>query len=273
MKDETTTPRVLVSIPYAHKDADVIARAVNSIDRGPNPTIVVTADGHYDRGPLQTTGPVIFHTLPKLGRYFIDAVTSRAGILAGYTHWTTHDADDWSAPHRLSTLLAVMDETGADVVVGGEQVHGQIRTTQVSPKPTTRTRQIRHNWHMSALYRLPIPALIIHPEYPVGWDSLMSMILAYCGDVKVAYDHAPTYHREKRAGSLTTDPKTNFGSATRAQAVAQMGRLWRKFPTAYTYDQAVELVKGTINKRVDSIVDHYAHNLAAVLTAHQSVTP
>src|SRR5690606_31956552 len=173
-------------------------------------------DGHYNRWPLQTTGPVIFHTLPKLGRYFIDAVTSRAGLLAGYTHWTTHDADDWSAPHRLSTLLAVMDETGADVVAGGEQVHGQIRATQVSPKPTTRTRQIRHNWHMSALYRLPIPAFIIHPEYPVGWDSIMSMILAYWGAGKRAYARAPTSHRVTRPAPRPADPEPTPGAAARS---------------------------------------------------------
>ena len=139
------------------------------------------------------------HTLnANHGAYFCHQLVLLA---SPHEWWSPHDADDWTDPDHLERLAA---KRGSATVSGSIWFHD---------------RQGHVNRH-DATYWIGLygrERLLsfggFNPAERVGQDSLTLHMLRLSG--KVARTHVPTYHRVKRNGSLTTDPRTGMRSTYR----------------------------------------------------------
>jgi predicted O-methyltransferase YrrM len=247
------TAQITVSIPY-HGCPHTIRRAVESV-LGQTITdlrcvVVNDADTGTPPWPYLThiTDPrLIRHDLPvNRGRYFADAVTLAA---CDTPWWMVHDADDWSEPAWLERLLDL--STDVDVVLGAQVVHHLGGAEQVEPvKQFVADGRLRHHAHMAGLWRTGWLRRVggPHPDYRVGYDTLMTALPWLVGRVAVLGD--ALYHRQRRPRSLTTAPATGMRSPLRRQTVRNLHSLWTR--VAAVADRGPDAVGDVIESTVRS---------------------
>jgi hypothetical protein len=202
----------------------------------------------------------------RRGRYFIDAVT-----LAATTSrwWTVHDSDDEAEPGWLESMVALATRFNADVVQADQLVHmicGGEPAMERVPGPTQWAGEYRHFAHMAGLWsadwlrRVGGP----HPEYRVGWDTMLSSLAREYGRVAIHRGH-PCYHRCRRKGSLTTSKYTGVGSVIRMGCDAGMRELWDKLSAsgASDVDSAGAMIKQDIGQVTIDVVARYARLLSS----------
>lgn len=204
--------------------------------------LVVVNDGG-EQPDLPTDPRLVYFPLEQnRGRYYCDAVT----LEACDTEWfTVHDADDWSEPSRYEHMLAL---AGSHNVVTGGLLNYDMRNSFRHPAPPLRRgdpNRIQHLWHMSALYRTETLRGLIAPSFRVGYDTLLANFLSITADV--AFDDALLYHRVRRMGSLTTDPRTNISSPLRRTEAAQLLAMWRSVSRR---KPSLEHLKALVRQRV-----------------------
>jgi glycosyltransferase involved in cell wall biosynthesis len=182
---------------------------------------------------------VRFYLPENRGRYYCDAVVSHAC----QTPWlTAHDSDDWSEPNRLQEMMRVARL--ADVVPGVDVVHqmnGRLRVRRPLITAPRHRLQIPHMWHISAVYKTEIFQALIHPGFRVGYDSLLSAMIA-ASTIRAVPCQRARYHRVGRIGSLTTALETGIGSPARLAEIERLMEIWRRVPTKPTLEELQKII-------------------------------
>lgn len=214
-----------VSMPTWRTPPDLVARAVACVldQTHTDLTLILIGDGvDPPRLPDYDERLVVFTLDRNRGRYYADAVAAAACT----SEWfTIHDDDDISDPDRYRRMLAAAGD--ADVVAGaildvtadGRQ---RILRSNIVPSPV----RLNHFWHLSALYRTETIRGMIHPGFRVGYDSLLSSLLAWTANV--VRHPEPLYRRMQRDASLTRHPDTGIGSPYRRAEVDRLTALLRR---------------------------------------------
>lgn len=256
-----------VSLP-TYRNPDTLRRAVDSVlgQTYRELTLVVVNDGEDATEAFEPLSDIIDPRLVRFsletnhGRYFCDCVVAHACR----TEWfTVHDSDDWSEPQRLKEMMHLAERQHADVVPGAETIHGA--TTRIR-RPLLRfpNRPLPHMWHLSALYQTRVFQAVIHPGFRVGYDSLMSAMLALT-NLKIVPSNFPRYHRVAREGSLTKDARTGIGSEFRKQEIEGLMHLWQQVPRSPTLIDLSKIVSRSIHIQDAYAVEKEADRLREVL--------
>jgi hypothetical protein len=135
--------------------------------------------------------------------------------------YMVQDADDWSAAERLEDLLALAEQTGAELLSGQEmRVTPGVAEIQlrVLPLDVNRAleRELGHSVsHSGSLIGRALAKRIggFDPELRVTADTDFALRAAHAG--RVANLASFCLFRRMRPGSLTSSPETGFGSAVR----------------------------------------------------------
>lgn len=256
-------PLVTVSMPY-FGSPETVRRAVDAVlaQTMTDLRLVVVCDGARPLDPATArdvlgdiTDPrlVVFRLDENRGRYFADAVT----LTACESPWfASHDADDEADPRWLERMLdaGTMPTSGRllDYVSTAQRVEGANGVFAVEkPKAGLPRQTLTHYAHMAGLWRtewLRDVAGGPHPEFRVGYDTLLSMIARSWGE-GVNLDE-PLYTRYRRAGSLTTARQTGMRSRYRAEQRVRLTRLW----------EAVRDVEGTASTTPRDIIRREARD-------------
>lgn len=197
---------ITVCIPYFNAPdllnraaASVLAQTVTDLQ------LVVVGDGEdpIANGALHPSSYLdprcVVHVLPEnRGPYFAQQVVLSATPHAWYA---VVGADDWIEPDHLERFAAL----GATAAVPGNVwLHAYDEPVRIH----------RGNFEVGLFAVDRLRALGGHnPAERLGQDTLMKRLLALTGPVVELL--APTYHRVKRAGTLTTSPATRRGSPAR----------------------------------------------------------
>ncbi|MCB0112254.1 MAG: glycosyltransferase family 2 protein, partial [Caldilineaceae bacterium] len=215
-------PSVIVSLPY-FRAKPYIARAVESIlaQSYPHLTVVVVNDG--DEEPpwpalahLADPRLVRFDLAANQGRYFADAVVLAAGDAP---YLLIQDADDWSEPARIATLLRRLRETHAEVISSATRLHNektrQAQTLRYPGLAQPLTAQFKHRADHHCLFTTAALRRIggNYGGFRIGYDTLLINFLLMSS--RVSYLDQPLYHRYVRPNSLTHSRQTGFQSAAR----------------------------------------------------------
>lgn len=257
-----------VSLP-TWRNPETLRRAVDSVlsQTHTQLNLVVVSDGE---DATEAFRPLADITDPRLirfslaenhGRYFADCVVAHACE----TEWfTVHDSDDWSEPRRYQEMMLLAKRQKADVVPGAETIHMQRRIRVRRPLMSFPNKPLPHMWHLSALYKTEVFRAVSHPGFRVGYDSLMSAMLAG-SDLKIVPMQHPRYHRVGRNGSLTADPQTGIGSEFRKQEIEGLMYLWSQVPPHPTLEILEKIVHQSVHIKDGLAVEKEADRLRSML--------
>lgn len=204
----------------------------------------------------------VFHLQENRGRYFIDAVATR---ICPTKWWMPHDADDWSDPHRIESLIRAAN-SHTDVVFtpfinhhqDGKQKYRSIRHLGRSA--------LRREYvtHMSQLWRVDFARPLMHPGMRVSWDGFATSAALLTGNVVILNE--PTYHRVYRPGSLVTSRATGRGSPLRRSQRRHQRELWRTAIKAYRVaGNNQRAIHKVISNSIDSSVMDDVENQSTML--------
>lgn len=148
----------------------------------------------------------------------------------GYDGYLFQDADDWSAPDRLETLLAEAERTGAELV-GCQEVliDCEATTAQLVHYPLDVNQAVIDRpgsfalAHHTAVVARDLMARVggFATGLRIGADSELLPRVARAGVVRNVARCC--YFRRRRGGSLTTADETGMESALRARVAALLG--------------------------------------------------
>lgn len=158
------------------------------------------------------------------GRYFADSVSLEANP---YKFFLPTDADDVSDPHRLLRLMRRADVYSA--VFHHQKVLWRNGTVSLERTPLLMRKlgpKMRHLAHWSGIYKTKALREIggIHPDFRVGYDTLIVNLLRMAGQVSIITNFL--YTRRVRDNSLTVAEATNYKSPHRAKARIELQRLY-----------------------------------------------
>lgn len=225
--------QLVVSMPTFRTPRDLLDRAVRSVldQTYEDLLLVVVNDGGERLSGMPSDSRLMVWDMDRnRGRYFADAVVTRALSSRLDWLWSVHDADDWSEPERFDRLLPHAED-GA--VISPYWRHQRGKTWVQEPardrvrKPTEGFVHIAH-W-VSGAYTVERVERAggVHPGFRIGFDTLFVRMLVLTGPVGIAEDKG--YHWCRRtSGSLTSSPETRFGSQRRAAAKQRLVRLDRE---------------------------------------------
>lgn len=224
--------RVTVSMPFYGCHTTIrraVAAVLGQTYRDLQLVLVVDGDPRPPLGELAGINDPRLTVVPlptNQGRYFCDA----AVLAAANTPWfAIHDADDHAEPGWLATLLDAAAAQEADAVFAPQWVHpprGGALLEPVKPLGPLGER-MDHLAHHAGVYRTTALRQVgIHPGFRVGYDTLLVNLLAMTGRATVV--DTPLYHRVGRRNSLTTAPRTRFGSNHRRAATRRLQQLYRQ---------------------------------------------
>ncbi|HLA64317.1 MAG TPA: glycosyltransferase, partial [Rhodothermales bacterium] len=219
-------PRVTVSIP-TYGTPTHLRHAVESIlaQTYPHLRVIVVADGGVP--PWDALDGIDDPRLFRFsleengGRYFADAVVLAA---SDDPLFMVQDADDWSEPDRVATLLARLESEGADVAYAASfmchEATPEDRWVQPFPALLEAPGEVfvHRAHHPAALYRAPALRAVGGPYggMRIGYDSLLVNLLVLTA--RVAYEERALTTYRLCEGSLTRAPETGLGSAARDAA-------------------------------------------------------
>ncbi len=227
---------VTVSLPY-YDCRRYLLRAVDSIlcQTHSNLTLVVVNDGDR-RAPWDLLAHIDDPRLVRYdlgvnrGRYFIDAV-----ILAATPdpYLLIQDADDWSEPERVATLLQSWQLSESCRLSGAVSASmlwregsraGRLLTYPGLRKPLSSRFEFRSDHH--GLFSSEALRAVggNYGGYRIGYDTLLVNLLCMTGEV--VYVERSLYNRQVRANSLTTSQATGMRSARRQQVRAELADLY-----------------------------------------------
>lgn len=247
--DTVHSPPVTVSLPY-YDCRRYLLRAVDSIlgQTHTNLTLVVVNDGDR-RAPWDLLAHIDDPRLVRYdlgvnrGRYFVDAV-----ILAATPdpYLLIQDADDWSEPGRVATLLQSWQLSESGQLSGAVSASrlwregsraGRMLTYPGLRRPLANRFEFRSDHHglfsTEALRRIGGN----YGGYRIGYDTLLINLLCMTGEV--AYVEQPLYNRQVRANSLTTSQATGMRSAKRRQVRGELAEMYAAALKAYRGRQTV----------------------------------
>lgn len=244
-------PELLVVVPY-HNRQDTIQRTANSIlSQTCENFMLLIIDDASDVPAREAVDPdpriKFFVTEQNVGRYFIDAVASRANP---YRYYMPHDSDDVSVPQRLELLKERMHSDDLDAVFNLEHRVNLDGTEMIMPSESFHapvSRKMLHRAHHSALYRTD--ALLrtggYHPGFRVSYDTFVINMLKIAA--KTGMVEEPLYVRHKTADSLTVSPETGIGTPYRARVRKRLASLYMR--CLDSPDQTKSIIEGSIAKK------------------------
>ena len=222
---------LFVSMATYNTPRSLVDRAVRSVLRQTyrDLRLVLVNDGGTPLHGLVRDRRLVVVNLPEnRGRYFCDAVVTEAIADREDALWSVHDSDDWSEPHRFELLLPNTKD-GAVVSSYWRHRNGQRHLLQ-QPQRAKLEQPKKGFVHLAhwctGIYSTGRIAKAggIHPGFQVGFDTLFVRMVAMTGPIGVV--DQPDYHWCRRSsGSLTTAPKTRFGSPARVEAKRRLSRL------------------------------------------------
>lgn len=224
--------RVCALVPHFGCEA-WLGQALDSLARQTRPpdAVVVIDDATPDRSALLavTAGHpdvTVLGSVANVGPYALIQTVIDAG---GFDAYLLQDADDWSAPERLHTLLDTAATTGAELV-GCSEIRVLADAGEVMPVDYPADVN-------AACAEDPTAFALLHPTSLIS-AALLDRIggfatgLRFSGDAELLWRavhatpvrNAPIYgyHRRKRAGSLTTDRDTGLTSPARLALHAEL---------------------------------------------------
>lgn len=248
----STNPELLVVVPYYNRQ-ETIQRTANSIlsQTVDNLQLLIIDDASdVPAKDVVDPDPMIrfFEMKRNSGRYFIDAVASRA---SPYPYYMPHDSDDVSVPERVEILRDRMGCGDLDAVFNLEHrvnLDGTEKTRPVGPfrAPIDREKLV-HRAHHSALYRNEILLSTggYHPGFRVSYDTFMVNVLKMVARTDIVEE--PLYIRHKTEDSLTGSPATGLNSPYRARVRGRLAGLFRQcFDSP---DQTKPIIENSIAKK------------------------
>ena len=226
--------RLVVSVPTFNTPEELLRRALDGLlaQTLEDLAVVVVNDGGTPLPSLPRDDRLVVHELPdNRGRYFADAVVTRALTSRPDVFWSPHDADDWSEPERFEKLLpAAVD--GAVVAPYWRHQPGRVPKVQrprveAIASPTGRFVHLVH-WCAGAYTVERVErAGGLHPGLRIGFDTLHTLMVVMTGPVAVHDEPAWHWHR-RRTGSLTSEPATRVGSRARDRTRLHLRRLYER---------------------------------------------
>ena len=195
---------VLVAIPY-YGVPELVGRAVRSVLEQTHRDLVCLVIGDGEDPPLsgELADPRLrlWRLRRNRGTYF----ALQLALLASPHRWfAPHAADDWTDPGHLEQLLAVAGADGDAVITGAVW-------WEQGGRPAT-IHEARYEVGLFTRERL-LSIGGYNPDERMGQDSLLIRLLDATGPLRAT--HAPTYHRVRRPGSLTTATETGLRSRAR----------------------------------------------------------
>lgn len=240
-------PIVTVSIPY-FRCRPYIRKAVDSVlsQSFARLRLVVVNDGDEDSpwdqlADIHDPRLVRFDLKGNHGRYFADAVVLNA---TPDPYFMIQDADDWSEPQRLETLLWKLRESYADASISGIRFHRgkpgnmegtreeSVRDALVTPL----TQKFEHRVSHCCLFRSESLRNVggYYGGFRIGYDTLVMNLLLMTG--RVTYVNQPLYNRLVRPDSLVNSSATGLRSPARLKVKGQLQAIYRHaFATYQSY--------------------------------------
>lgn len=240
--DNESNAHVTVSLPF-HGCPQMLRRAVLSIlgQTHTELTLVVVNDGAAPPwealADVDDPRLVRFDLMANQGRYFADAVVLNA---TRSPYFLVQDADDWSEPHRVASLLRrLRDEPAAGALSASLRHHVEKRGTAPSLEACSGldqplSREIRHRANHHGLFRVDALRAVggYYGGFRMGYDTLLINFLLMSSRL-VSVDE-PLYHRTIHRASLTNAPATGLRSTARRRAADALARMYGEAFSAYT---------------------------------------
>jgi glycosyltransferase involved in cell wall biosynthesis/predicted O-methyltransferase YrrM len=255
-----TRQHVTVSVPY-YGCKRYIRQAVQSIlaQSHRDLTVVVVNDGDPDPpweplADLDDPRLVRFDLDRNRGRYFADAV-----VLAATTSplFAPHDADDWSEPDRIASLLRRLRETHAVGAFSAYLRHpagGTPRHVRVNQVHDPLGERLTDRAYHIGLYDTAALRAIggYYAGFRVGFDSLLVNLLQMTGPL--AFLDRPLYHSRARPGSLTSARDTGMRSAHRRTVRVALSQLYTQARRHHRAYLAGEIGREELQYRIRGLV-------------------
>ncbi|MET9532176.1 glycosyltransferase family 2 protein [Streptomyces sp. NPDC006649] len=241
-------PRVLVPIPY-FGCLDYLRRAVDSVLAQTHTNVRVVVVNDCDSpAPWSLLSDLDDPRLWRVeypdnrGAYF---AVSSVLFADDADYLLIQDADDWSEPERVRSLLAALRRTGKGLAVSAQMVHyaegrhysdGSARGSHVEDasarleQPATEDYYMPCNHH--GLYRTDYLRRLggYYGGFKFSYDGLIIALSHALGEI--TYVPEVLYNRLRRPGSLTTQRETANGSARRNAIDETLADLYRSLLSA-----------------------------------------
>lgn len=194
---------VTVAIPY-YGAPDLLPRAVESVLAQTHRDLRLVVVGDGETPPLGGISDerLTVYTLPEnRGTYFASQVALQA---SPHRWYALVGADDWIEPDHISRLMALARRGST-----------AIATTAVRWERSDGTSEVHRGLYVVGMFRKSRLMEVggFNPTERIGQDTLLLRLLTLTGPLAAADE--PTYHRVRRAGSLTTAPETRLRSKPR----------------------------------------------------------
>lgn len=255
--------RLTVTIPTFNSPVDKLDRAVSSVlfSLPTESRVIVVNDGGTEPSLWLDPRLTVVNLETNRGRYFADAVI--LATLDDDEYWSPHDSDDWSDRDRFGVLLDRAVRSGATVAPMWRHEQKQKPRVQQCDFARADYSNVRHVAHWcTGVYRVArvrqAGGLLLSVR--TSYDHALVMSLVKHGPVTV--DRRPTYHWERRHGSLTTSRDTAVGSQYRAQERRMIDGLWRLIRDGHDAAQVVaDASSGELHAALDVEVSRLSRML------------
>jgi hypothetical protein len=229
---------VTACIPY-FRCRRYIRRAVESLllQTHQNLSIVVVNDGDTEApwdqlAHVRDKRLIRFDLRTNRGPYFANAVVLNA---TSAPYFLIQDADDWSAPRRVSCLLHTMESKQADLVVSAvptysETIGGCLKLRHTypafrqGPAPPELVWRFCHAglWRTQSIRRIGG----YYGGFRISYDMFLTNVICLTG--KVVGVDSPLYYIHERPESLSRHRGTGLRSANRTKVEKQLASMYRQ---------------------------------------------
>lgn len=208
---------VTVAIPWYGR-ADLLEHCVETVlaQSFRDIHVLVVGDGAEPPLKVRDSRLDVWHIPHNRGTYYVHQLMLQA---SPHQWYAPVDADDCLSPEHLATMLR--QRKGSAMVAPNKLCgHSSGRCEHRGGGPGHIYGSGRYH---VGLFRRDLLVSVggYDPTERIGGDTMLLRLLrlAYPADIRTvddaAYLAAPTYHRVRRAGSLTRDPATNHKSPAR----------------------------------------------------------
>jgi glycosyltransferase involved in cell wall biosynthesis len=254
---------VTVCVPY-FRSRPYIRRAVESVLKQTHENVKVVVINDADPDPpwdcladIDDARLVRADLSSSHGPYFATAVVLAA---TRDRFLLIQDADDWSAPERVSCLLRQLTIDASDFAfsatarydTAGEEM--SFTGFEWSVRPDTRvTPSLKYRFPHHGLWRVASLLRVggYYGGFRFSYDRFITNVIALTG--RVSYVAHPLYHRRVRAGSLSTSIETGLASVARAEVDRQLGDMYRDVHEAWTRFTQRQICSDAMLQRVREV--------------------